>query len=129
MEVPGRGSKAVEERDGARRPLQPGPERIYMDYQASTPLDPRVVAAMTPYFFEHPGNPHASEHVYGWEANAAVETASSRIAAAIGADPDEIVFTSGATESNNLALLGAVGRRPLARRHRGRARSACAAHS
>jgi len=87
-----------------------------MDYQASTPVDPRVSSAMVPYLFEHPGNPHASDHSFGWEANAAVEKALGQIAVGIGVDPDEIIFTSGATEANNLAILGSVARAPLQRR-------------
>jgi cysteine desulfurase len=71
---------------------------------------------MTPYFFDRPGNPHASEHSFGWDAHAATEEAASRIAVAIGADRDEIFFTSGATEANNLAILGMVGRAPSGRR-------------
>ena len=88
-----------------------------MDYQASTPVDPRVSAAMAPFFFDRPGNPHATEHSFGWDANAAVEEAARRIAAVIGADRDEVIFTSGATEANNLAVLGTAGRAP-AGRHR-----------
>ncbi len=83
---------------------------VYMDYQASTPLDPRVFAAMRPHL-DGPqmlGNPHAADHAYGWDADAAVSDARALIARAIGADADEIVFTSGATEANNLALLGAA---------------------
>lgn len=83
---------------------------VYMDYQASTPLDPRVFAAMRPHL-DGPqmlGNPHATDHAYGWDADAAISEARALIARAIGADADEIVFTSGATEANNLALLGAA---------------------
>jgi cysteine desulfurase len=80
--------------------------RIYMDYQASTPTDPRVVQAMLPYWTEICGNPHAVDHAFGWAADVAVEEARSQIAALIGAGADEIVFTSGATEANNLAILG-----------------------
>src|SRR5271166_5908214 len=90
--------------------------RIYLDYQASTPVDPRVSEVMAPYFFDRPGNPHASDHVFGWETNAAIEAAIHKIASAIGADPDEIIFTSGATEANNFAILGTAGRARARRR-------------
>ncbi len=81
---------------------------IYLDNQSSTPLDPRVLEAMLPYFSEHFGNPHSESHVYGRNAMAAIETARGEVARLINADPREIVFTSGATESNNLALKGAA---------------------
>ena len=81
---------------------------IYMDYSATNPCDPRVVDAMIPWLREHFGNPASRSHAWGWEAEAAVEKARGQIAALIGADPREIVWTSGATESNNLALKGAA---------------------
>ena len=79
---------------------------IYLDHQATTPVDPRVLEEMTPYFCDSFGNPHSSDHCLGWESARAVEDAAARIARLIGADSDEIIFTSGATESNNIALLG-----------------------
>ncbi|MFN3617194.1 MAG: IscS subfamily cysteine desulfurase [Aquabacterium sp.] len=81
---------------------------IYMDYGATTPCDPRVVDAMIPWLREHFGNPASRTHAYGWEAEEAVENARKQVADLIGADPREIVWTSGATESNNLALKGAA---------------------
>ncbi len=81
---------------------------IYMDYGATTPCDPRVVDAMIPWLREHFGNPASRTHAYGWEAEEAVEMARTQVAELIGADPREIVWTSGATESNNLAIKGAA---------------------
>jgi cysteine desulfurase len=81
---------------------------IYLDYQATTPVDPRVLEAMWPYFREHFGNPHSVHHAYGQAAESAVEDARREVAALIGAEPREIVFTAGATESNNTAIKGAA---------------------
>ena len=93
------------------------PRTIYADYQATTPVDPRVVEQMAPHWSEAFGNPHSNDHVIGWRAAEAVREATESVAGLIGADPDEVVFTSGATEANNLALLG-LGRRAPANRRR-----------
>lgn len=82
---------------------------IYMDYSSTNPCDERVVDAMIPWLRQHFGNPASRSHAWGWEAEAAVEKAREQVAALINADPREIVWTSGATESNNLALKGAAG--------------------
>ncbi len=81
---------------------------LYLDYSATTPVDPRVVDAMVPYLGEIYGNPASRSHAFGWSAEDAVETARGNVAALVGADPREIVWTSGATESNNLAIKGAA---------------------
>ena len=90
------------------------PTAVYLDYQATTPVDPRVVDAMVPWFSERFGNAHSSQHAFGAQAAAAVEAARGQIAELIGAQAREIVFTSGATESNNLAIKGAAR---FAKRH------------
>jgi cysteine desulfurase len=79
---------------------------IYLDYQATTPLDPRVLDAMLPFYRERFGNPHSATHAYGWQAEEAVEAARGHVARLVGAKPAEIIFTSGATEANNLAIKG-----------------------
>lgn len=83
----------------AKRPL-------YLDFQATTPLDPRVLDAMMPFFTTHYGNPHSRTHAYGWESEEATETARGQVANLLGAEAKDIVFTSGATESNNIAIKG-----------------------
>jgi cysteine desulfurase len=90
--------------DAPARPNRP----VYLDNQATTRCDPRVVSAMLPFFTEQYGNPHSVEHVMGRTAEAAVETARGQVASLLGADTREIVFTSGATESNNIAIKGAA---------------------
>jgi cysteine desulfurase len=81
---------------------------IYLDYSATTPVDPRVVDKMVPYLREHFGNPASRSHAYGWEAEKAVEEAREQVAKLVNADPREIIWTSGATESSNLAIKGAA---------------------
>src|SRR5688572_12307267 len=89
---------------------------VYLDYHATTPVDPRVLQAMLPYFTEEFGNPASKQHRWGWRAQDAVERARGQVAELIGASAGEVVFTSGATESNNLAIRGAA----CALRDRGR---------
>lgn len=93
----------------------PQPHPIYLDFQASTPIDSSVAEAMCESIRGSCGNPHSSEHSFGWAARDAVEQARGRVADLVEADPDEIVFTSGATEANNLALFGIAGRSPAGR--------------
>ncbi len=90
------------------------PTAVYLDYQATTPVDPRVVDAMLPWFSERFGNAHSTQHAFGAQAAEAVEAARAKVAALLGAEPREIIFTSGATESNNLSIKGAAR---FARRH------------
>ena len=81
---------------------------IYLDYQATTPMDSRALEAMLPFLRQDFGNPHSTQHQFGQKAELAVEAAREKLARLIGADSREIVFTSGATESNNLAIMGAA---------------------
>ena len=81
-------------------------KNVYLDYQATTPIDPRVFECMLPYMKDIYGNPHSSEHSFGWEANKAIEAAKNQVASFINSLEDEIIFTSGATEANNFAIIG-----------------------
>lgn len=90
-------------------------QTIYADYQATTPVDPRVQERMAPFWSQSFGNPHSSDHVVGWKAHDAVRDAATSVATLIGANADEIIFTSGATEANNLALFGLARRAPPGR--------------
>jgi cysteine desulfurase len=101
------GSKAAIDRRSQRHERHPPTSRpVYLDYNSTTPLDSRVFEAMTPYFLEEVGNAGSRTHLFGQRAKEAVETARGQVAGLMGAKPEEIIFTSGATESNNFALLG-----------------------
>src|SRR4029453_1381254 len=91
--------------------------RVYLDHHATTPVDPAVLEAMLPYFSEKYGNPSGRSHAFGQEAHHAVERAREQVAALVGASPEEIVFTSGATESDNLAVRGAARSLAVKGRH------------
>lgn len=83
-------------------------DTIYLDHQASTPVDERVLKAMSPFYSDSFGNPHSADHILGWQASQAVESATTQVASFLGCGTDEVIFTSGATEANNQAILGAV---------------------
>merc|ERR1711971_570836 len=100
---------AEESQTLVKKAAEGDPRPLYLDAQATTPLDPRVLDAMLPYMMSLYGNPHSRTHAYGWESESAVEKARKEVADIIGADAREIIFTSGATESNNISVKG-VGR-------------------
>ncbi len=87
-------------------------KKIYLDHMSTTPCDPRVIEEMMPFLTEHFGNPHSKDHAWGWAAEEAIETARTQIAQILGAQPKEIVFTSGATEASNLAIRGLAAAHP-----------------
>ncbi|XP_072296175.1 cysteine desulfurase [Eucyclogobius newberryi] len=97
-----RAKELIQKQDLGRDELRP----LYLDFQATTPMDPRVLDAMLPFQVNYYGNPHSRTHAYGWESESAMERARKQVADLIGADPREIIFTSGATESNNMAVKG-----------------------
>ncbi|KAF6717399.1 Cysteine desulfurase, mitochondrial [Oryzias melastigma] len=103
----------IKKHDLGKNELRP----LYMDFQATTPMDPRVLDAMLPYQVNYYGNPHSRTHAYGWESETAMENARQQVADLIGADPREIVFTSGATESNNMAIKGVARFYQAKKRH------------
>ncbi|RVE72645.1 hypothetical protein OJAV_G00039350 [Oryzias javanicus] len=103
----------IKKHDLEKNELRP----LYMDFQATTPMDPRVLDAMLPYQVNYYGNPHSRTHAYGWESETAMENARQQVADLIGADPREIVFTSGATESNNMAIKGVARFYQAKKRH------------
>uniref|UniRef100_A0A7N6C2G2 cysteine desulfurase n=1 Tax=Anabas testudineus TaxID=64144 RepID=A0A7N6C2G2_ANATE len=107
------GAELIKKRQLEKDELRP----LYMDFQATTPMDPRVLDAMLPYQVNYYGNPHSRTHAYGWESETAMETARKQVADLIGADPREIIFTSGATESNNMALKGVARFYQTKKRH------------
>lgn len=100
--APLRQREMIKSRELEKEELRP----LYMDFQATTPMDPRVLDAMLPYQVNYYGNPHSRTHAYGWESESGMEKARKQIADLIAADPREIIFTSGATESNNMAIKG-----------------------
>ncbi|XP_012696622.2 cysteine desulfurase, mitochondrial [Clupea harengus] len=97
-----RDKEIIKSRELEKEELRP----LYMDFQATTPMDPRVLDAMLPYQVNYYGNPHSRTHAYGWESESGMEKARKQVADLIAADPREIIFTSGATESNNMAIKG-----------------------
>ena len=92
-------------------------KQVYLDYHATTPVDPRVLDAMLPYLKDSFGNASSKTHPYGWAAREAVEKARSQVGSLLNASPGEIYFTGGATESNNISLLGAALHAPAERNH------------
>ncbi|XP_078508348.1 cysteine desulfurase isoform X1 [Lissotriton helveticus] len=104
--VRGAVTRVATEKSSHERLEEPELRPLYLDVQATTPMDPRVLDRMLPYLVNYYGNPHSRTHAYGWESEKAMEKAREQVASLIGADPREIIFTSGATESNNLAVKG-----------------------
>merc|ERR1712223_1425405 len=100
------GQHAEEEQTVIKKAAEGDPRPLYLDAQSTTPLDPRVLDAMLPYMTSFYGNPHSRTHAYGWESEGAMEASRHQVADLINADPKEIIFTSGATESNNISVKG-----------------------